>query len=86
KRATDEDAAPELDEALRNLVVDRGNLAMPVREPLPLKLPPKMAEEAAARIAQRKAEGGDGTRAIVAAGDTPKPKVRRKPSPRPRKR
>jgi hypothetical protein len=86
KRATDEDAAPELDEALRGLVVDRGNLAMPVREPLPLKLPPKMAEEAAARIAQRKAEGGDGNRAIVAAGDTPQPKVRRKPSPRPRKR
>nr|WP_277605996.1 DUF3710 domain-containing protein [Glycomyces sp. L485] len=85
-RALEEDAAPELDEALRNVVVDRGSAAMPVREPLPLKLPPKMAEEAAARIAQRKAEGGDGTRAIVAAGDTPKPKVRRKPSPRPRKR
>jgi hypothetical protein len=45
-----------------------------------------MAEEAAARIAQRKAEGGDGSRAIVAAGDTPKPKVKRKPSPKPRKR
>ncbi|THV42646.1 DUF3710 domain-containing protein [Glycomyces buryatensis] len=85
KRATDEDAAPELDEALRNLVVDRGSSAMPVREPLPLKLPPKMAEEAAQRIAQRKAEGGDGSRAIVAAGDTPKPAVRRKPSPRPRR-
>lgn len=85
-RATDEDAAPELDEALRSLVVDRGNLAMPVREPLPLKLPPKMAEEAAARIAQRKAEGGEGDRAIVAAGEAPRPKARRKPSPRPRKR
>ncbi|GAB3222617.1 DUF3710 domain-containing protein [Glycomyces halotolerans] len=86
KRALDEDAAPELDDALRQVVVDRGNLAMPVREPLPLKLPPKMAEEAAARIAQRKAEGGDGSRAIVSAGDTPKPQVRRKPSPGPRKR
>ncbi|WP_100446842.1 DUF3710 domain-containing protein [Glycomyces xiaoerkulensis] len=85
-RALDEEAAPELDEALRNVVIDRGNLAMPAREPLPLKLPPKMAEEAASRIAQRKAEGGDGSRAIVAAGDTPKPNVRRKPSPRPRKR
>ncbi|WP_199043640.1 DUF3710 domain-containing protein [Glycomyces salinus] len=86
QRALDEDAAPELDQALRELVVDRGTDAMPVREPLPLKLPPKMAEEAAARIAKRKAEGGDGSRAIVAAGDTPKPAVRRKPSPRPRKR
>jgi hypothetical protein len=86
KRAVDEDAAPELDDTLRNLIVDRGSTAMPVREPLPLRLPPKMAEEAAARIAQRKAEGGDGSRAIVAAGDTPKPKVKRKPSPKPRKR
>ena len=74
-----------LDEALRLLVIDRGSVAMPVREPLPLKLPPKMAEEAAARIAQRKAEGGDGNRAIIAAGDTPKPQVRRKPSPRPKR-
>ncbi len=73
QRALDEAAAPELDEALRLLVIDRGSTAMPVREALPLKLPPKMAEEAAARIAQRKAEGGDGSRAIIAAGDTPKP-------------
>ncbi|GAA2304194.1 DUF3710 domain-containing protein [Glycomyces scopariae] len=85
QRALDEDAAPELDEALRDLVIDRGSIAMPVREPLPLKLPPKMAEEAAARIAQRKAEGGDGSRAIIAAGDTPRPQVRRKPSPRPKR-
>nr|BFF27379.1 hypothetical protein GCM10025732_53440 [Glycomyces mayteni] len=85
QRALDEDAAPELDEALTNLVIDRGGIAMPVREPLPLKLPPKMAEEAAARIAQRKAEGGDGSRAIIAAGDTPRPQVRRKPSPRPKR-
>lgn len=85
QRALDEAASPELDDALRNLVVDRGTTAMPVREPLPLKLPPKMAEEAAARIAQRKAEGGDGNRAIIAAGDTPKPQVRRKPSPRPKR-
>ncbi|WP_051704785.1 DUF3710 domain-containing protein [Glycomyces sp. NRRL B-16210] len=85
QRALDESAAPELDDALRNLVIDRGSTAMPVREPLPLKLPPKMAEEAAARIAQRKAEGGDGNRAIIAAGDTPKPQVRRKPSPRPKR-
>ncbi|NUQ89668.1 MULTISPECIES: DUF3710 domain-containing protein [Glycomyces] len=85
QRALDEDAAPELDEALTKLVIDRGSIAMPVREPLPLKLPPKMAEEAAARIAQRKAEGGDGSRAIIAAGDTPRPQVRRKPSPRPKR-
>jgi hypothetical protein len=85
QRALDESAAPELDESLRNLVIDRGSTAMPVREPLPLKLPPKMAEEAAARIAKRKAEGGDGNRAIIAAGDPPKPQVRRKPSPRPKR-
>jgi uncharacterized protein DUF3710 len=43
--ATNPAAAPELLRALRNLVVDRGEDAMPVRNPLPLKLPPEMVEQ-----------------------------------------
>jgi hypothetical protein len=46
--ATDPVAARPLDEALRGLVVDRGSAAMPVREPLPLRLPREIAEQAAA--------------------------------------
>ncbi|WP_051462901.1 DUF3710 domain-containing protein [Haloglycomyces albus] len=83
--AANPEAAPELTEAFRNIVVDRGNNAMPVREPLPLRLPPKMAEQAAAQIEERKKQGGESDRAVIAAGDTKTPKVRRKPSPKPRK-
>ncbi|QSB06391.1 DUF3710 domain-containing protein [Natronoglycomyces albus] len=84
KRALDEDAAPQLDECLRNVIVDRGSQAMPVREGLPLKLPPEMAEQAARRIAERKAQGGDSDKAMVATGEPPQQKGRRRPSPRPR--
>lgn len=84
KRAMDEEAAPKLDECLRNVIVDRGSQAMPVREGLSLKLPPAMAEQAAKRIAENKAQGGSADKAMVATGDNPKPKTRRKPSPRPR--
>jgi len=46
--ATDPAAAAPLDEALRGLVVDRGSAAMPVRDPLPLRLPREVAEQATA--------------------------------------
>ena len=45
--ATDPDAAPQLAECLSKLVVERGTEAMPVREPLPLHLPPESIERAA---------------------------------------
>jgi hypothetical protein len=39
-------AAPRLDETLRRLVVVRGEDAMPVRDPLPLRLPREVTEHA----------------------------------------
>lgn len=48
--ATDPAAAGPLATCLDGLVVDRGQEAKPVREPLPLRLPQEMAEQA---------EGGD---------------------------
>lgn len=73
--AVDPTVAPPLLECLRNLVVDRGHEAMPVREPLPLHLPKEVAEAGA----EQDAETG-GTN-----GDTGGP-ARRKPSPRPRRK
>ncbi|MFY1627376.1 DUF3710 domain-containing protein [Micromonospora sp. WMMD723] len=49
--ATDPAAAGPLATCLDGLVVDRGQEAKPVREPLPLRLPREMADQA---------EGGDG--------------------------
>lgn len=49
--ATDPVAAGPLAECLDGLVVDRGQEAKPVREPLPLRLPREVAEQA---------EGGEG--------------------------
>ncbi|MBO4206654.1 DUF3710 domain-containing protein [Micromonospora echinofusca] len=45
--ATDPAAAGPLAECLHGLVVDRGQEAKPVREPLPLRLPREVAEQAA---------------------------------------
>ena len=45
--AVDPTVAPPLLECLRNLVVERGNEAMPVREPLPLNLPKEVADAGA---------------------------------------
>jgi hypothetical protein len=74
--AVDPGIAPPLNECLRNLVVDRGHEAMPVREPLPLTLPKEVAEAGAAQDADEAPEtGANGT-------ETP----RRKPSPRPRRK
>jgi hypothetical protein len=72
--AADPEAAGPLLECLRGLVVDRGAEAMPVREPLPLRLPREMAEQA-------RAEGEGPPRVNGAPASTP-----RKPSPRPRRR
>jgi hypothetical protein len=55
--ASNPDAAPELARVLRNLVVDRGDEPMPVREPLPLQLPPDALEQ---QRAAQEAEGPDG--------------------------
>lgn len=77
--AVDPDAAGPLAECLRGLVVDRGGEAMPVREPLPLRLPREMAEranEAAAEVSK----GTNGTPRTDGAA------TRRRPSPRPRRR
>ncbi|HEY3501521.1 MAG TPA: DUF3710 domain-containing protein [Actinocatenispora sp.] len=56
--AADVSAAPELVECLEQMVVDRGKEAMPVREPLPLRLPPEAVEQQ-----QTAAEDTDGARA-----------------------
>lgn len=48
KAATDPDAAGPLTVCLEGLVVDRGQEARPVREPLPLRLPREAAEQSAA--------------------------------------
>jgi hypothetical protein len=68
--ATDPDAAGPLDQALRGLVVDRGSAAMPVRDPLPLRLPREVAEQAAAGSGPADADPG-GSGGAGSAGTTP---------------
>jgi uncharacterized membrane protein YgcG len=48
--AADPSLAGPLAECLEGLVVDRGLEAMPVREPLPLRLPAEMADQGAAAV------------------------------------
>jgi hypothetical protein len=79
--AVEPDAAPALLECLRNLVVDRGHEAMPVREPLPLHLPKEVAEAGAAE-----SDGADESATPGANGATAAGPPRRKPSPRPRRK
>jgi hypothetical protein len=91
KAAVDPSVAGPLAVCLHGLVVDRGNQAMPVRDPLPLRLPREVAERAEA---DRQATGdtapvGD---AQVDGGGRPGPGVNgsgpgsgRRPSPRPRR-
>ncbi|MBX6388849.1 MAG: DUF3710 domain-containing protein [Frankia sp.] len=60
--ALDPAQAPLLDKVLRLLVVVRGEEAMPVRDPLPLRLPKEVAESAQAAAAARAAgRAGPGT-------------------------
>ncbi|ADD44176.1 DUF3710 domain-containing protein [Stackebrandtia nassauensis] len=80
--ATDPEAAPVLDECLRGVVVDRGVEAMPVREPLTLRLTPEMAEQQ-----KKQAESAAATEAPAKANGAERAGARkRKPSPKPRKR
>jgi hypothetical protein len=93
--AVDEAAARPLDEVLHGLVVDRGGEAMPVREPLPLRLPREMAEKAAAEgvpAVAGDAGSGAGESGGASEGSRPRPSPtgrtggsRRRPSPRPRR-
>jgi hypothetical protein len=89
--ALDPDAAGPLADCLRGLVVDRGGEAMPVREPLPLRLPREMAEQAAAQQAEQAAaqQAEEAETGAGGANGTPVPgggPTRRRPSPRPRRR
>ena len=51
--AVDRTAAAPLEQALRSVVVVRGAEAMAVRDPLPLRLPKEVAEQAAAHAAEQ---------------------------------
>ena len=57
--AVDAAAARPLDECLRGLVVDRGRDAMPEREPLPMRMPREIAEQARAQAAAAAAEAAE---------------------------
>lgn len=54
--ATDPAVAGPLVECLDGLVVDRGQEAKPVREPLPLRLPREIADQADAEAGDAAAE------------------------------
>ena len=54
--AVDQAAADRLFFALRGTIVVRGKDAMPIRDPLPLRLPPEAVEMAAEQLAQQQAE------------------------------
>jgi hypothetical protein len=54
--AVDPEQAGPLHEVLRGLVVDRGSEARPVKEALPLRLPPEYAEQLAQAQAARSAQ------------------------------
>jgi len=58
--ADDPAAAGPLREVFRRLVVVRGDAAMPVREALPLRLPPELAAQAAEQRAEFEAEAARG--------------------------
>jgi hypothetical protein len=90
--AVDPANAGPLADCLRGLVVDRGAEAKPVREPLALRLPKEVADQAgqaAAGAPSVEPAGAEGPRingtapaAPPGGGGTP----RRRPSPRPRRR
>jgi hypothetical protein len=56
--ASSPEAAAQLEEAFRQIVVVRGSEPMPVREQLALTLPPQAAAQVAAQQAARKQAGG----------------------------
>jgi hypothetical protein len=59
--AGDPDAAGRLEEAFRGIVVVRGNEPMPVREQLPMILPPQAAAQLARQQAEREPGGPPAT-------------------------
>jgi hypothetical protein len=79
--AVDPTVAPALVQCLEQLVVDRGHEAMPVREPLPLRLPREISDQG--RPADGDSDDDPAAEAGEGAGAKP---ARRKPSPRPRHR
>jgi hypothetical protein len=79
--ATDPSRAGVLVECLHGLVVDRGQEAKPVREPLPLRLP----KDATDQVQEQQAEPEPpAPPAPPTNGSGPGPSPRRRPSPRPR--
>jgi hypothetical protein len=78
--AADPTVAPALVECLERLVVDRGQEAMPVREPLPLRLPKEIADQQSDSATSAEGTEGAGGGTNGSAGPP-----RRKPSPRPRR-
>ena len=66
--AHDKAVAAPLEEALRSIVVVRGTEAMAVRDPLPLRLPPQVAEQAAAQQAAAAQEQGEDVLALPERG------------------
>jgi hypothetical protein len=87
--ALDPAAAEPLLECLHGLVVDRGKEAKPVREPLALRLPREVAEQAnleqdeSGQPAPAQPGGVNGTAPPTGSGGSQSP---RRPSPRPRQR
>jgi hypothetical protein len=66
--ATDPARAAQLEDALRNVVVVRGTLPMPVRDPLPLTLPKEVAEQAERVGAHRAPDDAEDAEALDADG------------------
>jgi hypothetical protein len=87
--AIDPAVAGPLAECLRGVVVDRGDEARPVKEPLPLRLSTELANQ----VESRRAATGDNPPAPVVTQPAHQtngaavaaPPQRRKPSPRPRR-
>jgi hypothetical protein len=89
KAALDPASAEPLLECLHGLVVDRGKEAKPVREPLALRLPREVAEQAGQAQEEEAGQpaGGVNGAAPSAGPDGPQPpQPSRRPSPRPRRR
>ncbi|OLE25120.1 MAG: hypothetical protein AUG44_16955 [Actinobacteria bacterium 13_1_20CM_3_71_11] len=87
KVAVDPAVAAPLVDCLRNVIVDRGKEAMPVREALPLRLPREAVEHVQAQqeaAATTPVPPANGT-APGAPRPTPRPAPKRRPSPRPRR-
>jgi hypothetical protein len=91
--ATDPAAAGPLAECLYGLVIDRGEEAKPVREPLPLRLPREVADQAgqegamepgAAGVGPDGSDGGPPATPRLNGTAPGQPGPRERPSPRPR--